>query len=104
MPSRGQRCRRGARPRAYLVNTPPNLLNPQSFAEAAKKRAAASSAKVTVSVLDEKALVKGGFGGIVGVGQGSANPPRIVTMTSPRHPRPRPWRSSARASPSTPGA
>jgi leucyl aminopeptidase len=36
---------------------------------------------VSISVLDEKALAKGGFGGIVGVGQGSANPPRIVTMT-----------------------
>ena len=32
-------------------------------------------------MLDEKALEKGGFGGIVGVGQGSVNPPRIVTLT-----------------------
>ncbi|QKE84518.1 leucyl aminopeptidase [Arthrobacter sp. NEB 688] len=64
-----------------LVNMPPNLLYPQSFAEAVKKRAADSPAKITVSVLDEKALVKGGFGGITGVGQGSSNPPRIVTMT-----------------------
>ena len=64
-----------------LVNTPPNYLFPQSFADNVKKRVAASSAKVSVSVLDEKALVKGGFGGIVGVGQGSVNPPRIVTMS-----------------------
>ena len=64
-----------------LVNTPPNLLFPESFADAVKKRTSASSAKVSVSVLDEKALAKGGFGGIVGVGQGSANPPRIVTMS-----------------------
>ncbi|WP_404348790.1 leucyl aminopeptidase [Phycicoccus jejuensis] len=64
-----------------LVNMPPNLLYPQSFADAVKKRAAESSAKITVSVLDEKALVKGGFGGITGVGQGSSNPPRIVTMS-----------------------
>lgn len=64
-----------------LVNTPPNVLFPQSFADAAKKRASDSSAKVSVSVLDDKALVKGGFGGIVGVGQGSVNPPRIVTMS-----------------------
>ena len=33
---------------------------------------------MSVKVLDEKALAKGGFGGIVGVGQGSVNPPRIV--------------------------
>ena len=64
-----------------LVNTPPNYLFPQSFADNVKKRAAGSSAKISVSVLDEKALVKGGFGGIVGVGQGSVNPPRIVTMS-----------------------
>lgn len=64
-----------------LVNTPPNLLTPQAFVERVKAVVAASSGKVTVSVLDEKALAKGGFGGIVGVGQGSVNPPRIVTMT-----------------------
>ena len=64
-----------------LVNTPPNLLTPQTFVERVKAAVAASAGKVTVSVLDEKALAKGGFGGIVGVGQGSANPPRIVTMT-----------------------
>ena len=64
-----------------LVNLPPNVLFPQSFADNVKKRVAASAAKVTVSVLDDKALVKGVFGGIVGVGQGSANPPRIVTMS-----------------------
>jgi leucyl aminopeptidase len=64
-----------------LVNTPPNYLFPQSFADNVKKRVAGSPAKVTVSVLDDRALVKGGFGGIVGVGQGSVNPPRIVTMS-----------------------
>ncbi|MBK9476131.1 MAG: leucyl aminopeptidase [Tetrasphaera sp.] len=64
-----------------LVNAPPNLLYPQSFTEAVKSRVAASSAKVTLSILDEKALVKGGFGGIVGVGQASSRPPRMVTMT-----------------------
>lgn len=64
-----------------LVNTPPNLLVPQAFEADVKARVRASDAKVSISVLDEKALAKGGFGGIVGVGQGSANPPRIVTMT-----------------------
>jgi len=69
-----------------LVNTPPNKLFPQSFADSVKQRSSAGSAKVTVKVLDEKALLKGGFGGIVGVGQGSVNPPRIVTLswTPPR--------------------
>ena len=71
-----------------LVNTPPNYLYPASFADAVKKRVARSTARVTVSVLDDKALVKGGFGGIVGVGQGSVHPPRIVTMSySPASPK-----------------
>jgi leucyl aminopeptidase len=64
-----------------LVNTPPNQLFPQSFADSVKARNAAATAKVTIKVLDEKALEKGGFGGIVGVGQGSVNPPRMVTLT-----------------------
>ena len=64
-----------------LVNTPPNHLVPQTFVDAVRERVAASPGRVTVSVLDEKALLKGGFGGIVGVGQGSVHPPRIVTMS-----------------------
>ncbi|HET7660924.1 MAG TPA: M17 family peptidase N-terminal domain-containing protein, partial [Oryzihumus sp.] len=71
-----------AEARAYardLVNTAPNLLYPQTFADSVRERAAKTDVKV--SVLDDKALLKGGFGGIMGVGQGSANPPRIVTMT-----------------------
>ena len=39
---------------------------------------AAAAAGVTVTVLDEKALRKGGYGGIIGVGQGSCHPPRLV--------------------------
>ena len=34
-----------------------------------------------IEVLDEKRLVRGGYGGIMAVGQGSANPPRLVRMT-----------------------
>lgn len=64
-----------------LVNTPPNLLTPKLFVDAVRKRAAASPAKVTISVLGKKALARGGFGGILGVGQGSTNPPRIVTVS-----------------------
>ncbi len=64
-----------------LVNTAPNVLYPQSFADEVAHAAKASTGKVTISVLDEKDLAEGGFGGIVGVGQGSSRPPRIVTMT-----------------------
>ncbi len=65
-----------------LVNTGPNELYPQSFADAVTTRAATLSGKhaVDVTVMDEQELRKGGFGGIIGVGQGSAHPPRIVVL------------------------
>ncbi|MGR8010989.1 leucyl aminopeptidase [Streptomyces hypolithicus] len=61
-----------------LVNTPPNDLYPESFAAVAT--AAGKEHGVKVQVLDEKALVKGGFGGILGVGQGSEHGPRLVKL------------------------
>ena len=62
-----------------LVNTPPSHLHPVELAAAAQS--AAKAAGVAVEVLDEKALAKGRFGGILGVGQGSANPPRLVHLS-----------------------
>ncbi|MFF2526795.1 leucyl aminopeptidase [Streptomyces liangshanensis] len=61
-----------------LINTPPNDLTPEAFAAVAA--AAGKEHGVKVQVLDEKALAKGGFGGILGVGQGSVNPPRLVKL------------------------
>ncbi|MDO5533611.1 MAG: leucyl aminopeptidase [Propionibacteriaceae bacterium] len=61
------------------VNTPPNALYPESFADDA--RALAKEARLDVEVLDEKALAKGGFGGILGVGGGSSRPPRLVRIS-----------------------
>jgi leucyl aminopeptidase len=69
-----------------LINTPPNDLYPASFA--ARAAALGASAGVTVEVLDEKALRKAGFGGVLGVGTGSVRPPRVVRM-SYRGARPR---------------
>ncbi|MGM1059271.1 leucyl aminopeptidase [Saccharothrix sp. Mg75] len=62
-----------------LVNTPPNDLYPASFAERATALAKAEG--LEVEVLDEKALRKQGFGGILGVGGGSSRPPRLVRIT-----------------------
>ncbi|CAL8979095.1 putative cytosol aminopeptidase [Cellulomonas sp. T2.31MG-18] len=63
-----------------LVNMPPNELYPAALADAA--RTAGREVKgVKVTVLDEKALAAGGFGGILGVGQGSVRPPRLVKVT-----------------------
>ncbi|MGW4818141.1 leucyl aminopeptidase [Streptomyces sp. NPDC004227] len=67
-----------------LINTPPNDLNPAAFAAAAQE--AAKEHGLKVQVLDEKALAKGGYGGILGVGSGSASAPRLVKLsyTSPK--------------------
>jgi leucyl aminopeptidase len=61
-----------------LVNTPPGDLHPADLADVA--RTEATKAGCSVDVMDEKALRKGGYGGILGVGQGSANPPRLVRI------------------------
>ena len=61
-----------------LVNMPPSHLYPETFAEQAVALAAGTGA--TVEVLDEQALAAGGFGGILGVGQGSSRGPRLVKV------------------------
>lgn len=61
-----------------LVNTPPSDLWPARFAEIAQETGA--EAGLSVEVLDEVQLKKQGYGGIVGVGQGSVNPPRLVRL------------------------
>lgn len=61
-----------------LVNTPPNDLYPDSFA--ARARELAADAPVELQEWDVPALQQGGFGGILGVGQGSSRPPRLVAV------------------------
>ncbi|MQY15337.1 putative cytosol aminopeptidase [Streptomyces sp. RB5] len=62
-----------------LINIPSNDLTPKTFAERAAEAGKEHGFKV--EILDEKALAKGGFGGILGVGQGSENPPRLVKLS-----------------------
>jgi leucyl aminopeptidase len=62
-----------------LVNTPPSHLFPDEFAKRAK--ALGESVGLEVEVLDDKALAKAGYGGVVGVGKGSSRPPRLVRLT-----------------------
>ncbi|MFF3546665.1 leucyl aminopeptidase [Streptomyces platensis] len=61
-----------------LINMPPNDLDPKTFA--AEAQAAGKEFGLKVEVLDEKALKKGGYGGLLGVGQGSQAPPRLVRI------------------------
>ncbi|SEH97065.1 MULTISPECIES: leucyl aminopeptidase [unclassified Leifsonia] len=62
-----------------LVNTPPLDLYPETFAERAREVAA--GLPLTVTVWDEEQLAADGFGGILGVGQGSTRPPRLVKVS-----------------------
>ena len=61
-----------------LVSIPAEWLGPADFAAHAAD--AVADLPVTVDVLDEAALADGGYGGILGVGQGSVRPPRLVRL------------------------
>ena len=52
---------------------------PAEFASRAK--ALGEAVGLEVDVLDDKALRKAGYGGVIGVGQGSSRPPRLVRLT-----------------------
>ena len=62
-----------------LINTPPSHLTPDSFCNRMKKLATPLGLKV--EILNEVTLKAQGYGGIVGVGQGSANPPRLLRVS-----------------------
>ncbi|WP_019180617.1 leucyl aminopeptidase [Microbacterium yannicii] len=61
-----------------LVSTPAEWLGPADFA--ARAAESVENLAVTVEVLDEVALRAQGYGGILGVGQGSDRPPRLVRL------------------------
>ena len=66
------------------VNTPPGDLTPPVLAEAVVavgKKRPRGAAKVTVTVMDHEELAEKGCGGILGVGQGSDSPPRLVRLS-----------------------
>lgn len=60
-----------------LVSEPGNVIFPMSLAEHCL---ALKALGVKVEVLDEKAMTKLGMGALLGVAQGSAQPPRLVSM------------------------
>lgn len=78
----------------HLAATPSNLKNPAWMAEQAKALVAAAGSrpggKLSVEVHDEQWLAKNGLDATVAVGQASATPPRLVTVT---------WRPKAGAEP-----
>ncbi|MEN9305861.1 MAG: hypothetical protein RLY76_1129 [Actinomycetota bacterium] len=62
-----------------LINTPPSHLTPDSFCQRFKKLATGTGIKV--EILNDTQLRKLGYGGIIGVGQGSANKPRLLHLS-----------------------
>ena len=67
-----------------LATVPSNLKSPQWLAEQAETLAAEHG--LTCEVWDEKKLASEGFGGVLGVGQASATPPRLIRLDyAPAH-------------------
>jgi leucyl aminopeptidase len=65
------------------VNLPANLLYPESFSDQVRNLVRGS--KIAIDVLDETALSREGYGGLMAVGGGSSSPPRLVRLSySPR--------------------
>lgn len=61
-----------------LVNEPPNVLYPESFAK--RVLAALKPLGVKVTVIDDKTLEQKGFGAMIAVGKASEYKPRLVLM------------------------
>ena len=62
----------------HVGNQPGNLLYPETLA--AECRRVARREKLNVTVLDQKQLERGGFGGLLAVGAGSKRPPRLIIL------------------------
>ena len=71
-----------------LVNTPAGDMPPAQIAREAQ--AMARKHGLTCKVWNEAQLAQGGFGGILGVGRGSVNPPRMIEIS---------YRGAGRATP-----
>jgi len=60
------------------VNEPASTLTPEALATRATEIADVAGLECTI--LDDRELADGGFGGILGVGKGSHRPPRLIQM------------------------
>ncbi|MCC7517788.1 MAG: leucyl aminopeptidase [Verrucomicrobiae bacterium] len=61
-----------------LANQPPNVLNPATLAAEARRLAARR--RLRCEIWDERRLRREGFGALLAVGGGSANPPRFIRL------------------------
>lgn len=63
-----------------LANLPPNICNPTYIANQAQILADAHSDSVSCRILDEAEMKELGFGSLLAVGRGSANPSKLVVL------------------------
>ncbi|MEZ0391305.1 MAG: leucyl aminopeptidase family protein [Pseudobdellovibrionaceae bacterium] len=64
----------------HLVNTPPNFINPVTYAQFVSRQFSKRK-NIRVEIWDEKRLQKENMNLLLGVGQGSAAPPRLVHLS-----------------------
>jgi leucyl aminopeptidase len=62
----------------FVVNEPPNVIDPETFAQKAKDEL--KPLGVSVEILDAKDLKKAGMSALLGVAQGSVKEPRLVVL------------------------
>jgi len=62
-----------------LANRPANVVNPATLADAAKELARGSK-NLSCTIFDEKQLAAKGMGGVLAVGAGSQNKPRLIVL------------------------
>jgi leucyl aminopeptidase len=62
-----------------VANRPANVINPAALADIAKKTAKETRG-LTCTVFDEKQLKQKGMGGILAIGSGSVNKPRLIVL------------------------
>jgi leucyl aminopeptidase len=74
----GQTIVRGVCLARNLVNAPGNSLTPAQFGIIAEQ--VGNEVGLSITVFDELELEQQGFGGLLAVGKGSANPPRFIIM------------------------
>ena len=63
-----------------IANLPGNVMYPAELARRAVALARESRGRLRCRVLDKRALERGGFGGILAVGSGSAREPRLIVI------------------------
>ncbi|MGA3294175.1 MAG: leucyl aminopeptidase [Candidatus Acidiferrales bacterium] len=70
-----------------LINEPSNRLTPRMLA--ARAETMAKEAGLGIEILDERKIAELKMGALIGVAQGSVEPPRVIVVRyTPEHPRP----------------